>query len=235
MTNPPVHIAIIPDGNRRWAQQKNLPALAGRQEGARTFERIMEAALELDIRALTLWGISASNITNRSKEEISFLFALFQKEFTRLLKNKKIEEYDVRVRIFGRWEEFFPEPVKKVMREAEEHTKGHTARALTFLMAYSGKEEMLSAIRDIAKAKARNASFAISEQTVKDHLWLKDLPPADLIIRTGGEPHWSEGFMMWDTSDAQLYFTETLWPDFSPEEFTRAVEKYGNTTRRFGK
>jgi len=231
----PEHIAIIPDGNRRWAEQKNLPAFFGHEEGARTLERILEAALELDIRALTLWGASLANVTKRSKEEIVFLFALFGKQFEKLVNNEKINEYGVRIRIVGRWEEFFPENAKRFMRKAVETTRDNTERSLTFLIAYSGKEEMVSAIQNIAEEKLKNAAFPINERVVKEHLWLNDLPPADLVIRTGGEPHWSEGFMMWDTADAQLYFTETLWPDFSPEEFARAVERYERTARRFGK
>lgn len=225
----PQHIAIIPDGNRRWARAKGLPSFMGHREGANTMERIVETARDLGIPAVTVWGSSVANITNRSKEETKFLFDIFETYFAKLARHTEIQKHNVRVRILGRWEALFPEHTKKAMREAVKQTKNNTARHLSFLMAYSGKEEMLHAIKEIPRGGT------VDEHAVKSRLWTKDLPPVDLVIRTGGEPHWSEGFMMWDVAEARLFFTETLWPDFSPEEFTRAIQNYANTERRFGK
>ena len=101
-------------------------------------------------------------------------------------------------------------------------------------MAYSGVDEMTAAIQKIAQLKIKDSKFEIDEKTVKENLWTKDLPPVDLVIRTGGEPHWSAGLMMWDVAEAQLYFTKTLWPDFSENEFKKTIEKYSEIERRMG-
>jgi len=101
-------------------------------------------------------------------------------------------------------------------------------------MAYSGIDEMTSAVKQIANRKAQGKNLKIDEKLIKENLWTKDLPPVDLVIRTGGEPHWSMGMMMWDVANAQLYFTETLLPDFSVEEFKKAIEQYSKTERRMG-
>ena len=235
MENIPTHIAIIPDGSRRWAHKRGLPSFLGHREGAKTTERILRAALDLGIPAIAIWGSSVSNITKRSREEVQFLFDIFAEYFAKLADSKEVKEHDVRVRILGRWEELFPEHAKKPMRNVVEQTKHHANHQLTFLMAYSGVEEMLETIRGIAAEKQKRPELSISESTVKEHLWTKELPPVDLVIRTGGEPHWSAGFMMWDVAEARLHFTETLWPDFSADEFKNAVERFSDTKRRFGK
>jgi undecaprenyl diphosphate synthase len=102
-------------------------------------------------------------------------------------------------------------------------------------MAYSGIDEMMEAIKSIANIKLKNPNLEITNDLIKANLWTRDLPAVDFVIRTGGEPHWSQGMMMWDVAEAQLYFTETLWPDFSSEEFRKALDHYGKTERRFGK
>ena len=234
MENLPTHIAIIPDGNRRWAKKRGLPSFLGHREGAQTTESILRAALDLGIPAITIWGSSVSNITKRSSEEVQFLFDIFGEYFAKLADSKEVKEHSVRVRILGRWEELFPEKTKLPMREAIESTKRHAKHQLTFLMAYSGVEEMLETIKGIAAEKQTQPEFSISESAVKNHLWTRDLPPVDLVVRTGGEAHWSAGFMMWDVADARLHFTETLWPDFSKEELSRAIQSYARTKRRFG-
>src|SRR3989344_8339937 len=225
MANLPKHIVVIPDGNRRWARSRGLMAFLGHEEGAKRLEEILEAALDLKIPYFTFWGTSLDNVTKRSKEEVVFLFKLFERYFNKLLSNKKIEENKIKVSVLGRWREHFPEKLKDIIGRILEKTGDYDGYHLTFLMAYSGKDEMAEAINRITDSRFKNKDLRVDEKTIKENLWTRELPPVDLVIRTGGEPHWSAGLMMWDVSDAQLYFTETLWPDFSSGEFRGALGK----------
>ncbi|MDI6821134.1 MAG: polyprenyl diphosphate synthase [Patescibacteria group bacterium] len=227
--NSLTHLAIIPDGNRRWAKKKRTPEFFGHREGVKSGEAILRVALKAGILYLTFWGLSLDNVQKRSKMELKFLFTIFEKQFKKLLTSKEIFENDVRVDFIGRWREMFPAPIKKVMEEVIKKTVKHTKHHLTFLMAYNGFDEMLEAIRNLRGAK--NIDF----NAVKNNLWTKNLPSVDLVVRTGGDPHWSNGFLMWDVGNAHLHFTETLWPDFSPDEFERIIEDFGKNGRRFGK
>lgn len=229
------HVLIIPDGNRRWAKQKGLAAFLGHETGAENLEEILGAALDLKIPCLTFWGSSLDNVTKRPKEEVDFLFGVFEKYFTKLLADEKINKEGVRVSVLGRWQEFFPKKLEGLINEVVAKTKNNNRHNLTFLMAYSGKDEITNAIQEIAQLITKNSKLKVDEELIKENLWTKELPAVDLVIRTGGEPHWSAGVMMWDVADAQLYFTKTLWPDFSKEEFERAVGDYSGTERRFGR
>jgi len=237
--NLPNHIVLIPDGNRRWARKRGLPPFFGHRQGAKTLEKILKAVLELKIPYFTFWGSSLDNVTKRSSSEVNFLFKLFERHFKKLVKDKEIYQNGMKVNVFGRWEKLFPEKTKKAVKEAIEKTKNHKNYHLTFLMAYSGIDEMTEAIKQIAKRKSQSANLKIDEELIKNNLWTKDLPPVDLVIRTASErdnwSHLSAGLMMWDIADAQFYFTKTLFPDFSVEEFKKAVEQYGQTERRVGK
>ena len=237
MNDLPTHIAIIPDGNRRWAKAQGLPAFIGHERGAGAAEKVFDHVLKLGIRNLTCWGSSYDNVTKRSSEEVGFLFKLFGSYFTNMLADKEgiLEKNGVRVRVLGRWRETFPEEVRHAIEKVIQKTESHTERNLTLLMAYSGVDEMAAAVRDIAEQARKEPGLAVTPEAVKRALWSRDLPPVDLIIRTGGEPHWSSGFMMWDAADAELYFTETLWPAFTPEEFDKALAYYAGRERRRGK
>ncbi len=232
------HIAIIPDGNRRWAKKRGLPSFFGHREGAKTAEKILKIALEEKIPYITSWGCSVNNIVKRPKTETVFLFKLFELYFKKLVKNKEIYKNKVRINVFGRWEEFFSKNTKNVIKEAIEKTKKYNDFHLNFLLAYSGVEEVAMAIKKIAELRIKNSELRIDEKLIKSNLWTKDLPPVDLVIRTGGEAnwsHWSEGFMMWDVINAQFYSTETLWPDFSVKEFKKVIERFESVERRMGK
>lgn len=229
------HIAVIPDGNRRWAKKRGLPSFMGHKAGAGALENILATALEMKIPYFTFWGTSADNIKKRSPEEVSFLFGLFAEYFAKLLRRIELDKNEIRVDFLGRWREMFPENLKKIIDDLIVKTKNYDKMHLTFLLAYSGVEEMTVAVRQITNHKLQNSNAEVDEKLIKQNLWTKDLPPVDLVIRTGGEPHWSSGFMMWDAADSQLSFTETLWPDFSPEEFKKALEWAEGTERRFGK
>jgi undecaprenyl diphosphate synthase len=229
----PAHIVIIPDGNRRWAKKGGKPPFFGHRAGMRAMEKIADAALKMEIPCLTAWGSSVANITERSPAEVKFLFALFEAMFKKLAKRKELKHKGIRVRVLGRWQEFFPESLKKAIHNVVRATEKNDRHNFTLLMAYDGRDEMLAAVRKISASGKEPA--LIDRDTLKENLWSADLPPVDLVIRTGGEPHWSAGMMMWDVAEARLYFTETLWPDFSPKEFQKALDYYAKTERRHGK
>jgi len=235
MNNLPKHIVLIPDGNRRWARAKGLPPFFGHREGAKTTAKILKAVLDLGIENFTFWGSSADNITKRSPIEVKFLLKVFEIYFKKLAKNKEIHENEIKINVLGRWKEMFPESTKKAVESAIDKTKNYKKRNLTFLMAYSGIDEMTAAIKKIAELKVKSPKLKVDENLIKNNLWTRNLPPVDLVIRTGGEPHWSSGLMMWDVANSQFYFTETLLPDFSVAEFKKAVENYSKTERRMGK
>jgi len=236
--NLPQHIVLIPDGNRRWARKRGLPPFFGHRQGVKTLEKILKAALDLKIPYFTFWGTSLDNVTKRSSSEVNFLFKLFERHFKKLAKVREVHQNGVRINVLGRWEKLFPEKTKKAIREAIEKTKNYRNYQLTFLMAYSGIDEMTTAIRGIAEFRIQNSELRINEESIKANLWTKDLPAVDLVIRTASErdnwSHLSAGLMMWDLADAQIYFTQTLFPDFSVAEFKKAIKQYSQTERRMG-
>ena len=232
----PVHIAIIPDGNRRWAKKKKLAPWLGHQTGAKAAENITKTAFEMKIPNLTFWVCSQDNLARRPKREIAFLLSLFKKEFSKMAKSEDIHQNRARVRFLGDWRNSFPKALIKILAQIEAETKGYGEHNLTFLMGYDGKEEMLSAVRQAADYYSNNGGedIEIDNNLIKSCLWTKELPAVDLVIRTGGEPHLSAGFMMWDIADAQFYFIEKLWPDFKEEDLKKALKSYSQRQRRFG-
>lgn len=230
-----MHIAIMPDGNRRWAKERNLLGFMGHKAGADTMERIIKTAFGVGVDCLTVWGASAANITERTKEETDFLFSVFENSFKNLAESAEIKNARARIRVIGEWHKFFPDSLREICENLMESTEKNDGPSLSFMLAYSGTGEMLEAAKKLAERKASDPNFEITRESLKDNLMTAELPPVDLVIRTGGEPHWSDGFMMWDTANSQLYFTETLWPAFTPEEFGSAIDRFNRTERRMGK
>ncbi len=227
------HVALIPDGNRRWARKRGLLPWQGHIEGAKTLEKILKKAWELKIPYFTFWGSSLDNVLKRPKKEVEVLFFLYQKYFQKLSKEKRIFKEKVKINVFGKWRNFFPKKLKQIIVTLIKKTKKHNNYFLTFLLAYNGTDEMLEAIKKISKKKIEK----ISEKILLKNLWTGKLPPVDLVIRTGceGDPHNSAGFMMWHTAYSQFYFTKTYFPDFGPEKFERAIKNFLKRERRFGK
>lgn len=230
------HIAIIPDGNRRWAKRKGISVERGHKIGVETTQKIFDKAVELKIPYITFWAASYDNLLKRSKEEVSFLVGLINEEFQKLLTDAKIQENKIKIRILGRFKEMLPVKTIKIIEKLMAKTERHNLLSLTFLLAYNGTDEMVEAIKRITKA-AKESAIKITSEAIRSFLWTKDLPPVDLVIRTGCEddPHNSAGFMMWHTAHSQYYFTKTLYPDFSPEEFEMAIQDFLKRERRFGK
>ncbi|OGZ36253.1 MAG: di-trans,poly-cis-decaprenylcistransferase [Candidatus Portnoybacteria bacterium RIFCSPLOWO2_12_FULL_39_9] len=234
--NLPQHIAVIPDGNRRWAKKQGFNSWLGHRQGVESLEKVLKAAFDLGIPYFSFWGSSLDNITKRSRPEVKFLLNLFAKKFTELAKAKDIHQNKVQINVFGRWQELFPKRVSGAIEKAIEATKNYRQYRLNFFLAYNGTDEMLETVRQIVKIAKKQNPLEIGPELLKSHLWTKDLPPIDLIIRTGsqGDPHNSAGFMMWDSADSQLHFSQTLWPDFTRKEFTEIIKGYSQREKRFG-
>lgn len=231
--NIPLHIAIIPDGNRRWAQLRGLAPWEGHEAGAKNLEKILEVAHNWGIKYLSFWGSSLDNLNKRPLAEKKALLDIYKRYFKKLIDSKRVHREKIKINVIGRWEEEFPNSLKKIVYECLEKTKDYQGSFINFLLAYSGDDEMVLAVQRIIKSNKNSAG--ITEKTIKANLMTKDLPPVDLLVRTGGEPHLSAGFMMWDIANAQLYFSPVKWPDFGKEEFDKAIEEYKRRGRRFGK
>jgi undecaprenyl diphosphate synthase len=232
--NIPNHVAIIPDGNRRWAKTKGLQPWDGHDAGARNLEKVLRENLDLGVKHVTFWGSSLDNLQKRPWREKKALLDIYRKYFMRLLDSDDIHNNEVQINVIGKWEEQFPMVVKNVIRKCMNRTKKYRKFFLNFLLAYSGDDEMVEATNKII-ARFKGKVKRITSRVIKDHLMTKDLPPVDLLVRTGGEPHNSAGFMMWDAANAQLYFSEVLWPDFDEKKMREAIVDYSNRARRFGK
>ena len=227
----PRHVAIIMDGNGRWANRHGLPRLKGHEEGAKSVRAAVRSCRDLGVEYLTLYAFSVENWV-RPPSEIQGLMRLLR----RFLKDDEHElhENEVRLRVIGRMEDL-PKLVqtglKRVIKATEHYTKGQLILALS----YGGRTEIAYAARQIAeKVKAGKLNPGkIDEATVAAHLYAPDVPDPDLMIRTSGEMRLSN-FLLWELSYSELYVTDVLWPDFREAEFKAAIEAYGKRQRRFG-
>ncbi len=231
----PKHIAIIPDGNRRWAKKHKLEAWLGHKRGAENFEKMLDVAVEFNVSHISFWGSSKDNLAKRPSNEVKFLLKLFKDKFVSLAKDKRVHRNNIRINVIGDWKKQFPADVKASIDQAIEATKDYDKYFLNFFLAYSGTSEILDAISCIAKRARKDGSLAIDKDLLKKCLLTRELPEVDLMVRTGGEPHLSDGFMMWEAANAQLYFSDKLWPDFDKGDFKDAIIDYSKRQRRFGK
>lgn len=231
--NLPTHIAIIPDGNRHWAQERGLKPWEGHEAGAKNTEKIVRKALKLGIKSLSFWGSSLENLKKRSIGERKALLDIYNRYLKKIIESEDIHRNEVKINVIGKWNEQFPTVLKKTIEEAREKTKDYNKRLLNFFLAYSGDDEMVEAVRKIVASDIDPQK--ISADTIKSNLMTKDLPPVDLLIRTGGEPHLSSGFMMWDIANAQLYFSPKFYPDFDAGELEKAIREYQRRERRMGR
>lgn len=232
-TNLPRHIAIIPDGNRRWARERGLEPWKGHDAGAAVMEDLARWAFNNGIFSLSFWGSSLENLKKRPLMEKRELLRIYEEYFKKLMVDKDIHANQVRINVIGKWREQFPGSLKKIIEEGIAKTKDYVKHELNFFLAYSGDDEMLAAVRSMLRSgiSAEKTTFA----TIKEYLMTRSLPPVDFMIRTGGEPHLSAGFMMWDVANAQLYFSEKFFPDFQVEEFKEAIADYMGRGKRLGK
>ena len=228
----PAHVAIIMDGNGRWAAQRNLPRVEGHRRGAESVRSVLRCASKLGIRHLTLYAFSVEN-WNRPKEEVDTLM----KFLARYLKTEQQEmnQNNVRLRAIGQLDRL-PGFVREQLDATIASLDQNTGTTLNLALSYSARTELVDAARAIA-AKAKSGEMApadIDEQTLSDHLYTAGTPDPDLLIRTSGEMRVSN-FMLWQISYAELVVTERLWPDFGEADFRAALEEFAARDRRFGK
>jgi len=230
--NLPEHLAIIMDGNGRWAKSKGKTRIFGHIKGAKVAKSIITKSAQLGIKNLTLYAFSSEN-WSRPLAEVSFLMNLFKrylrKEAQELLKN------NIRFTIIGDSSKL-PKEVMSVVTWAQNLTHQCTGMNLTFAVSYGSQQEVITAVKKIAQAcKSENLEIEkINEESLQKNLWSSHLPEVDFLIRTSGERRLSN-FMLWQLAYAELFFTDTLWPDFSVQEFEFAISDYSLRQRRFGK
>ena len=227
----PQHIAIIMDGNGRWAKQRNLPRTQGHVEGVKRVEEVVQAAREIGIKALTLYAFSTEN-WSRPEDEVSMLMQTLISVLNK--KIAQLNENAVKLQFIGR-REGVPKAVLKTIDSATELTKNNAGLILNIAFNYGGRLEIIDAVKAIA-ANAKNNRIAvddISEATMSESLYTRGLPDPDLLIRTSGEKRISN-FLLWQLSYAEFYFTEKFWPDFTKEELVKAIEDFKTRERRYG-
>jgi undecaprenyl diphosphate synthase len=229
--NRPDHLVIIPDGNRRWARERGLDPWKGHEAGAENTKRLAREARHLGIREFTLWGSSLENLAKRPARETRALLDIYARAFDEMAKDPELHENQVKVRFLGRWREQFPAPLCRALEALEEATRKYDRHGLNFMLAYSGDDDMLQAVNTLLQSGKKSAT----REELKAALMTADLPAVDFLIRTGGEPHLSAGFMMWDIAESQLFFSERFYPDFTPELLAAALEDFSRRPRRSGK
>ena len=230
--NIPTHLAIIMDGNGRWAKNLGKQRVFGHREGVKRVQEIVETAQREGIQYLTLYTFSTEN-WNRPKEEVSVLMRLLVRslktELNKMLKN------GVRLNTIGN-QDRLPEEVKEMLGECVEKTKNNDRLVLTLALNYGGKEELTQMVQQIS-LKVKNNIISpenVDETIINKHLYTQNLPEVDLLIRTGGE-HRISNFLLWQIAYAELYFTPTYWPEFDTDALKEAIANYQNRERRFGK
>jgi undecaprenyl diphosphate synthase len=223
------HVALIMDGNRRWAKEKKLPAFAGHQRGYRQIEKIVTRAQELGIGHITFWAFSTEN-WKRNEDEVTYLLNLFRKVFTSGILKKMLKKGG-RITVLGNVKAF-PEDIQQNIAKIIEESKNNTAIQINIALNYGGRDEIMQAVRQIVLEDIKESD--ISEQMFEKYLYTAGQPDPDLIIRTGGASRLS-GYLPWQSVYSELYFTKTYWPDFDEKAFDKAIEEYENRERRFGK
>jgi len=227
------HLAIIMDGNRRFAWNSDLAAGIGHRIGKEKLERVLDWVLEINIPWFTVYALSTENL-NRPIEELDVLFDLYVEGLKDIADDPRIHENNVRVHIIGR-RELLPQRVNDAIDYAEAKTAEYNDFVFTVCLAYGSREEMISAIQSIAKDHASGALTMddIDEQLVSDRLYTADMPDPDLVIRTSGEERISN-FLLWQMAYTELYFTDVFWPSFSKKDLLKAIRTYQDRGRRFG-
>ncbi|KKS97877.1 MAG: undecaprenyl pyrophosphate synthase, undecaprenyl diphosphate synthase [Candidatus Gottesmanbacteria bacterium GW2011_GWA2_43_14] len=226
------HVAIIMDGNRRWAKEHNRPIFEGHKRGEEKIEPIVDEAIKLGIKYLTFWAFSTEN-WHRPKKEIDFLMNLY-----RHVLDRKVDSFHrkkIKINCIGDLERF-SDDLKAKTRKWMEKTKDNLAITVNLALSYGGKDEIIRAVNKWLKTdpSGKSKKKDLTPETLGLNLDTAGQPDPDLIIRTGGELRLS-GFLLWQSEYSELYFTKVYWPDFTPDQFRKAVKEYHNRKRRFGK
>ncbi|GAL67697.1 isoprenyl transferase [Jejuia pallidilutea] len=228
----PKHIAIIMDGNGRWAKQKGMLRAFGHENGTKSVRQVVEASAELGVPNLTLYAFSTEN-WKRPKLEVKTLMKLLISSLKKEIKT--LQDNDIKLAAIGNLN-LLPNTVFKELHEVMEATKNNTRMTLTLALSYGSREELLNTVKEISNKVKNNiiSPEAIDESIINKHLYTQNLPDVDLLIRTSGEQRISN-FLLWQIAYAELYFTDTLWPDFTKQDLYKAIIEYQKRERRFGK
>lgn len=229
--NVPAHIAIIMDGNGRWAKEKGQIRLKGHQAGMESLREIVRASSDMGVKVLTVYAFSTEN-WKRPVEEVSGIFALLVRYVAKELK--ELKENNVQIRMLGDIDPL-PADARKAAQEAVDSTKDNTGLVFCIAINYGGRAEIVRAAKLLAKQAAEGQldPEKIDEAAFASHLYTADLPDPDLIIRTGGEMRLSN-FLTWQSAYSELYVTDTYWPDFTPDKLKEAIEAFNGRDRRYG-
>lgn len=229
--NIPRHIAIVMDGNGRWAEKKKVPRLAGHNAGMLAMKEIVKKCSTLGVEYLTVYAFSTEN-WKRSAEEVGGIFKLLVIYIEKELK--ELHENNVKVRILGDYEKL-PKSAVKSVEKSLETTKDNTGLQFNIALNYGSRAEILRAVKSIAKdaAESKISLDEITEEMVSQSLYTRDIPDPDLLIRTSGEERLSN-YLLWQCAYSELVFTDVLWPEFTPEELEKAIYEFQNRKRRFG-
>jgi undecaprenyl diphosphate synthase len=230
LTRLPRHVAVIMDGNGRWAQKRHLPRIAGHRSGTQSARTTIETCARLKIEALTLYAFSVEN-WRRPKTEIDFLMQLLREYLKKEMP--LIQRNEIRMRFLGRIDELAP-AVQKDVREAMEKTAGNKGMVLCVALNYGGRAEIVDAMNAILNERnGSEAAARITEEQLAQHLYTEGLPDPDLLIRTSGEMRVSN-FLLWQIAYAEIFVTETLWPDFNRARLLEALVEFQKRERRYG-
>ena len=225
----PRHIAIIMDGNGRWAKQRFMPRVMGHQRGVETLREVVKSCRELKVEYLTVFAFSSEN-WRRPAEEVSFLMSLFHKMLEREVA--KLHQNNIRLKIIGDRSRF-DSKLRQAMQDGEQLTADNTALTLTIAANYGGRWDLMQAVQAMLKDRPQLAQ-GFTEEDLSPYLSMSDAPEPDLFIRTGGEQRISN-FMLWQLAYTELYFTDVLWPAFDRKELDAAIASYQKRERRFGR
>ena len=230
--NLPQHIAIIMDGNGRWAKKQGMLRAFGHENGAKSVKTTVETCARLGVKNLTLYAFSTEN-WNRPKLEIDTLMKLLVSSLRKELKS--LIDNNIRLNTIGNTDKL-PKSIQKELAEVMTRTKDNSRMTLTVALSYGSREELTSAVKQISSKVKNNiiSIDAIDEAIINEHLYTQNLPDVDLLIRTSGE-HRISNFLLWQIAYAELYFTDVLWPDFTEEHLYEAIISYQKRERRFGK
>ena len=228
----PRHVAIIMDGNGRWAKQQGLLRVIGHESGTKSVREIVEASAEIGIKNLTLYAFSTEN-WNRPKLEVQTLMKLLVKSLKKEIQT--LQKNNIKLSAIGNLNDL-PKKAKAQLLEVIEQTKNNSHMTLTLALSYGSREEIVSVIKELTNKVKNNIISVenIDESIINKHLYTQNLPDVDLLIRTSGEQRISN-FLLWQIAYAELYFTDILWPDFKKQDFYEALINYQNRERRFGK
>lgn len=228
LANIPQHVGIIMDGNRRWAEKRGLSVNEGHVAGAKALEEIINHCLDLEVKTLTVYALSTENWRKRAKAEVRGIFDLILKYFKE--RKKDYERRGIKLGVLGEFQAF-PRKVVQAAAEVLKIVKTNERLKVNLALNYGGRDEILNAIRKVIKEKIPPQK--LNEKNFSKFLYTNGEPDPDLIIRTGGEVRLSN-FLLWQMSYSELYFTNTLWPDFSPQELDKAIFDFQKRKRRFG-